>query len=70
MDINDNQGQSDLLEICAWLHNLQVWCVGINQVLNIYVPTWQTEDGDPLAGFLNMLFETFKDKIKYLTFMA
>jgi len=56
MDINNNQGRGDLLEICARLHNLHVWCVGVNQILNVYVPTWQTEDGELWAGFQTMLF--------------
>jgi hypothetical protein len=56
MNINDNQGRRDLLEICGRLHNLRVRCVGVNQILNVYVPTWQTEDGELWAGFETMLF--------------
>jgi DDE superfamily endonuclease len=60
MDINDSQGRSDILEICTRLHNLRVRCVGINQILNVYVPTWQTEDGELWAGFETMLFRDIR----------
>lgn len=56
MDINDNQGRADLLEICVRLNNVRAARVQINEILQTYVPTWRAADDREYFEFDNMLF--------------
>lgn len=44
LQVNDPQARSNLLEICARLHNVRTTLVGINQIRNTYEPIWRESD--------------------------
>jgi len=56
LDANDPTGRSNLLELCARLHNVRVRRVGIGQIRNVYVPTWRETEMEGLwENFERML---------------
>ena len=57
MDINNNEEQPDLLEICVHLHNLFAERVQIKQILQMYVPTGRSADDRELFELDDMLFK-------------
>ena len=47
LDINDNVGRRNLLEVCIRSMNLRVRRVGISEIWNVYFQVWQEdEDAD------------------------
>ncbi|KAI0070654.1 hypothetical protein K474DRAFT_1608258 [Panus rudis PR-1116 ss-1] len=48
LDINNPIQNNLLLENICRLNNLRARCVGINQIQNVYIPTWRFGDGDDL----------------------
>ncbi|KZV63120.1 hypothetical protein PENSPDRAFT_617033 [Peniophora sp. CONT] len=46
LDVNDKEGRATLLEVCTRLHNLRAETVGINEIRQVYEPTWRTEEDD------------------------
>jgi hypothetical protein len=58
LSVNNQDERGDLLEICAWLHNLRAKRVGHNQIRSVYMPIWRQnkEDEEVWTNFENMLF--------------
>ena len=56
LEINDDGGRADLLEVCVRMNNVRALLVGINQIRNVYMPIWQDEDDRLWSGFERMLF--------------
>lgn len=58
LDINDNAGRGNLLEVCFRLHNLRTLRVGFNQIQSVYVPIWKdgVERDDIWDGFETLTF--------------
>lgn len=57
LDINDEKGRQDLLELCMRLSNIRAECVGINQIRNVYMPTWRaSEDEELWIQLADMMF--------------
>ena len=49
--------RADLIETCFRLHNLRTRLVGINQIKNVYVPSWRNGLGERVwEGFEGLLF--------------
>lgn len=60
LDIQDNHGQAQLLEICVCLNNLCANCVGISQIRSVYQPVWMEEDREMWFNFENMIFREIR----------
>ena len=58
LEIGNQEGCGDMLEICVRLHNLCACCVGHNQIRTVYMPLWQQtqEDEEVWNNFENMVF--------------
>ena len=57
LNINAEQDQWELLELCCRLHNIQTEFVGINQIRNVYMPVWKASEDEELWNNLgDMLF--------------
>ena len=53
----DMDQRADLIETCFRLHNLRTRLVGINQIKNVYAPTWREGLGERVwEGFKDLLF--------------
>ncbi|PPQ64806.1 hypothetical protein CVT26_002638 [Gymnopilus dilepis] len=58
LDINKNTQRGDLLETVVRLYQLRVRKVGINQIRNVYMPTWTKDDQEYVwKNFERMLFK-------------
>ena len=60
LDIRDNHGRAQLLEICVRLNNLRANCVGISQIRSVYQPVWMEEDEEMWFNFENMIFREIR----------
>ncbi|CDO76663.1 hypothetical protein BN946_scf184752.g1 [Trametes cinnabarina] len=57
LDINDDIGRSDLLEVCLRSMNLRTSRVGISQIRNVYMRIWEeAEDSDIWQAFEGVVF--------------
>ena len=57
LDINDNVGRRNLLEVCIRSMNLRVRRVGISEIRNVYFQVWQEdEDADIWNDLENVVF--------------
>lgn len=57
LPIKSEESRRELLEICVRLNNLRARCVGINQIRNVYMPTWKaSEDEELWTGLGEMMF--------------
>jgi hypothetical protein len=57
LDINAEQDQWELLELCCRLHNIQTELVGINEIRNVYMLVWKASEDEELWNNLgDMLF--------------
>ncbi|KAI0048880.1 hypothetical protein FA95DRAFT_1539072 [Auriscalpium vulgare] len=70
MDIEDDEGRANLIEVCVRLNNLRAICVGINQIRNVYMPIWRQADDDLWFGFENMLFADIRRRDRVARFHA
>ena len=58
LDINDNVGHRNLLEVCIQSMNLQVRQVGILEIQSVYFQVWQEdEDTDIWNDLENVVFK-------------
>lgn len=48
LDINNPDGQQQLLEVCVCVFNLRARLVGINQICSVYLPIWQESEDERL----------------------
>lgn len=56
LDPNDPEWRCDLLELCVRMNNVRASLVGINQIRNVYLPTWrEAEDARLWFEFEDML---------------
>lgn len=52
LEANDRGKRHCLIEVCLRLHQVRTRCVGINQIMSVYAPIWQEEEGVELwRGF-------------------
>lgn len=56
LEINNNNGRADLLEICVRLNNVRAARVQINEIRQTYLPTWRSADDREYFEFENMMF--------------
>lgn len=57
LDITSESARVRLLETCVRLHNVRTVCVGVNQIRNVYVPTWKAAEDERLWTDLgNVMF--------------
>ncbi|KAF5348195.1 hypothetical protein D9758_014669 [Tetrapyrgos nigripes] len=57
LDVNDDAGRADLLELCFRLHNLRTQTVGYNQIRSVYLEIWQANEQEQVWNeFENMVF--------------
>ena len=57
LDVNDDAGRADLLELCFRLHNLRTRTVGYNQIRSVYLQIWQADEQERVWNeFENMVF--------------
>jgi len=69
LGIEDMEKRADLIESCFRLHNLRTRLVGINQIRNVYVPTWREGDsGRVWEGFEDILFSDQRKHDRVRTF--
>ena len=58
LDINNPDGQQQLLEVCVCVFNLRARLVGINQICSVYLPIWQESEDERLWTALgDMVFD-------------
>ncbi|KAK7680230.1 hypothetical protein QCA50_016739 [Cerrena zonata] len=56
LDLSDAEWHCDLIEVCVRMNNIHALLVGINQIQNVYIPTWDQAEGAQLwFEFENML---------------
>ncbi|KAF5383062.1 hypothetical protein D9615_004821 [Tricholomella constricta] len=48
LPISSEEKRKELLEICVRLSNVRARCVGINQIREVYMPTWRASEDDKL----------------------
>ncbi|KAI0045038.1 hypothetical protein FA95DRAFT_1589928 [Auriscalpium vulgare] len=70
MDIEDDEGRANLIEVCVCMNNLRAICVGINHIRNVYMPIWRQADDDLWFGFENMLFADIRCRDRVAQFHA
>ncbi|KAG5653357.1 hypothetical protein H0H81_000858 [Sphagnurus paluster] len=61
LPINSDRKRQQLLKICIRLSNVRARCVGINQIRNVYMPTWRASEDDELwTGLEEMIFRDIR----------
>ncbi|KII84777.1 hypothetical protein PLICRDRAFT_57297 [Plicaturopsis crispa FD-325 SS-3] len=61
LDVNDEGGRKELLELCVRSSNVRTRCVGINQIRNVYMPRWQESEDERLwTDLRNMMFKDIR----------
>ena len=70
LDINDDKGRADLLEISVRMNNVWVHCVGIGQVRNVYEDIWWKSEAAGLwESFERMLVRDIRRGDRVARFM-
>jgi hypothetical protein len=55
--ISDRYQHADTIDACVHLYNLHTCQVGVNKILDVYIPIWETDEAAACCGLEDAMLD-------------